>query len=97
MKLIPQWRSALRMYSIQILLFIAALPAAWEAVPDEVKLLIPLPWLPWITTALAVAGIVARLVDQRTPEQRKADEVRNEVDGLSDAAVADRLRDRADR
>ncbi|WP_103171627.1 hypothetical protein [Paracoccus sp. SY] len=97
MKLIPQWRSALRMYSIQILLFIAALPAAWEAVPDEIKLLIPLPWLPWITTALAIAGIVARLVDQRSPEQRKADEVRNEVDGMSDAAVADRLRDRADR
>lgn len=97
MKLIPQWRSALRMYSIQILLFIAALPAAWEAVPDEVKLLIPLPWLPWITTGLAIAGIVARLVDQRTPEQRKADEVKHEIDALSDRAVSDRLHDRADR
>lgn len=93
--LIPQWRSALRMYSIQILLFIAALPAAWEAVPDEVKLLIPLPWLPWITTVLAIAGIIARLVDQRTPEQRKADEVKHEVDRMSDDTVVDRLRDRA--
>lgn len=97
MKLIPQYRQALRMYSVQILLFIAALPALWEAVPLEVKALIPLPWLPWIMTGLAVAGVVARLVDQRTPEQRKADEVANEIASMDDAAVTDRLRDRAER
>lgn len=97
MKLIPQWRKSLRMYSVQIMLAIAALPAAWEMVPIEVKALIPLPWLPWIMTALAVAGIIARLVDQKTPEQRRAEEIANEIVGLPDDAVADRLRERAGR
>ena len=97
MKLIPQWRKSLRMYSVQILIFIAALPAAWEAVPLEVKALIPLPWLPWIMTALAVAGIIARVIDQKTPEQRKAEEIANEIVGLPDDAVAERLRQRSGR
>ena len=97
MKLIPKWRQALKMYSIQILLFIAALPAMWEAVPREVKAFIPLPWLPWIMTALAIAGVVARLVDQKTPEQRKAEEIANEIVGLPDEAVAERLRQRSGR
>lgn len=97
MKLIPNARKALRMYSVQILVAIAALPALWEAVPLEVKAMIPLPWLPWIMTALAVAGVVARLIDQKTPEQRKAEEIANEIVGLPDDAVAERLRQRAGR
>lgn len=97
MQLIPQWRQSLRLYSVRVLLAIAALPAAWATVPDEVKALIPLPWMPWILTALAVAGVIARLVDQRTPEERQADEVAHEIARLDDDAVAARLRERAGR
>ncbi|WP_277022299.1 hypothetical protein [Paracoccus hibiscisoli] len=97
MKLIPQYREALRMHSVRGLLFIIALPALWELVPLEIKAMIPPPWLPWIMMVLAIATLLGRLVDQRTPEQRKADEVANEIVSIDDTAVTDRLRDRAKR
>lgn len=97
MKLIPNYRQALRMWSVRGLLFIVALPGLWEMIPLEVKALIPLPWLPWIMTGLALATLLGRLVDQRTPEQRKAEEIANEIVGLSDDDVIDRLRQRAGR
>ncbi|MBM3606735.1 MAG: hypothetical protein FJX25_19145 [Alphaproteobacteria bacterium] len=97
MKLIPQWRSALRMYSIRLLILIAALPALWDQIPMEIKAIIPLPWQPWIITFLAVATMLARLTDQRTPEERIADEVKHEVASLDDCSVDERLSDRASR
>lgn len=64
MKLIENWRQAPRMLSVQALAVIAGLPAAWLMIPDEVKALIPPAWIPWITTGLALAGIIGRLIDQ---------------------------------
>lgn len=71
MRLIANWRKAPRMFSVQALAVIAALPAAWLAIPDEAKAMIPAQWVPWISTGLAVAGLIGRLVDQGTAEDRE--------------------------
>lgn len=68
MKLIPEWRKAWRMFSVQALAVIAMLPLIWSELPPDLVAMIPPAWTPYILTALAVAGIVGRLVDQRTRE-----------------------------
>lgn len=97
MKLIPNARKALKMWSVRGLLFIISLPGLWEVVPAEIKAMIPLPWLPWIMMVLGIATLIGRLIDQRTPEQRKAEEIANEIVGLPDDAISERLRQRAGR
>ncbi|MFT4075850.1 MAG: hypothetical protein QM647_09995 [Asticcacaulis sp.] len=66
MKLIDNWRSALRAYSTWALGAVAAIPALWLQVPDEVKALIPAQDMAKITAVIAVAGLVGRFVDQGT-------------------------------
>lgn len=64
MKLIPEWRKSWRMFSMQALAFVAALPLLWYELPPEVKAMIPDDWHPFILTGIAVAGMIGRLVDQ---------------------------------
>lgn len=64
MKLIENWRAALRAYSTWALGAVAALPALWLQVPLEVKALIPAQDLAKIAAMIAVAGLVGRFVDQ---------------------------------
>lgn len=68
MKLIPEWRRSWRMFSVQALAVIAAAPLVWAELPDDAKAsvtaLVPTEWLPFITTGVALAGIIGRLVDQ---------------------------------
>lgn len=64
MKLIPDWRSAWRWFSVQALAAIAMLPVVWPALPPEAHQWVPESWRPWIIVALAAGGIVGRLIDQ---------------------------------
>lgn len=64
MQLVPEWRRAWRMWSVQILAVIALIPQIWEELPPEVQLMIPAEWHPHILTVVAVATIIARLVKQ---------------------------------
>lgn len=66
MKLIPEWREAWRMFSVQALGLILMLPLIWAEMPPEVKALIPASWHPYIVAAVAAAGLIGRLIDQRT-------------------------------
>lgn len=66
MKLIPEWRQSWRMFSVQALALVAGLPLLWYELPVEIKALIPAEWTPYILTAVAVAGLIGRLVDQGT-------------------------------
>lgn len=71
MKLIEDWRAALRAYSTWALGAVAALPALWLQVPAEVKALIPAQDVGKIAAIIAVAGLVGRFIDQTaTPEGR---------------------------
>lgn len=66
MKLVRNWRSFWRWHSTWALAIIGALPFVWAELPPDLKAFIPHEWRPGILTAVAVAGIVARLRDQGT-------------------------------
>jgi len=74
-RLIEQWRSFWRMWSLRftamgtvLLSWITMSPdiliAAWANLPDEVKAYIPQQYLMHVTIALFVLGMVSRLVKQ---------------------------------
>ncbi len=64
MKLIPEWRKAYRMLSVQF----AAFAVLWLALPEaqQVKILTLLPWVSadQVAGLLILLGIVGRLVSQ---------------------------------
>jgi hypothetical protein len=64
MKLIPDWRQAWKFLSVQAFAIIIALPMIWATLPADVKGYLPDDWKPWIMMALAVAGILGRIIDQ---------------------------------
>lgn len=64
MRLIPDWRSAWRWFSVQALAVIGALPIVWSMLPPDVKSLLPAGWGMWVFVVLAVAGVLGRVVDQ---------------------------------
>lgn len=64
MKLIPNWRKAWRMFSVQAQALALAIVGAWQAVPDDMRSSVP-QWGLWALLAVVlVGGIVGRLVDQ---------------------------------
>lgn len=64
MRLIPEWRRAFRMFSVQCMVLAGALQAAWVALPAEMMATIPEDWMRGITIALLVLGTLGRLVKQ---------------------------------
>lgn len=64
MKLIPNWRRAWRMFSVQAMAAVAVLQTAWPQIPDDIKASWPPHLVHWVTVALVVAGVVGRVVAQ---------------------------------
>lgn len=64
MKLIPEWRKALRMFSVQAMGLAGAIQAAWVLLPPEMVASFPDGWVRAVTVALLVLGVVGRLVEQ---------------------------------
>jgi len=69
MQLIDNWRKAWRMFSVQALALLAALPLVWTGLPEDVKAMVPLEWRQWIMIAIALGGIAGRLVAQPAVEK----------------------------
>lgn len=65
MKLIPQWRRAWRMFSVQAMAAAGVLQIAWETHPEAIKAVVPASWVPWITVGTLLFGIAGRVVQQR--------------------------------
>ena len=63
-RLIPNWRKAGRMLSVQAMGVAGAVQAAWLILPADMKATIPPAWVQWLTVALLVMGVFGRLVDQ---------------------------------
>lgn len=64
MKLIANWREAWKMYSVQALAVIAALPIIWASLPEEWRAEIPSEWIKVMVVMVAIAGILGRIIDQ---------------------------------
>lgn len=64
MNLVPEWRNALRMFSVQAMVLAGAVQAAWVSVPPEWQAQVPSDWLRWGTMVLMVLGVAGRLIDQ---------------------------------
>ncbi|MFE3838718.1 hypothetical protein [Pseudogemmobacter sonorensis] len=64
MRLIPDWRRAWRYHSTQSMAVLAVLPLVWIEIPPDLKSHIPGALMPWILSAVALAGILGRLRDQ---------------------------------
>jgi hypothetical protein len=71
MMLVTNWKSAWRWFSVQAMGAIVALPLVWAALPGDAKSFLPDGAEPWVLAALAVAGIMGRLIDQSTTGQAK--------------------------
>lgn len=64
MKLIDDWRSAWKYFSVHALLIAGVLPSVWATLPPDLKAYIPPSIMALITAVIAVSGIVGRLTDQ---------------------------------
>ena len=65
MKLVSDWKESWRWFSVWIGGAIAALPAAWEFIPYDLRAYVPQSWLPWISGVMFLAFYIGRIVDQR--------------------------------
>jgi hypothetical protein len=64
MKLIPEIKSAWKMFSIQAQTLALAILGAWTTIPPELKSNLPPDLVYWMAMGLMVAGIVGRLIQQ---------------------------------
>lgn len=75
-KLIPNWRRAWRMFSVQAQAGSVAILGAWQALPDDLRGRLPEPVVLGIVGALLVFGIIGRLIDQPATRASSDNETR---------------------
>lgn len=63
-RLIANWRKGWRMASIQAQATALAVLGGWQAMPDEMRVVVPSWAVLTLAMVLLVAGIVGRLIDQ---------------------------------
>jgi hypothetical protein len=68
-KLVQDWRSAPKWFSMQAVALLAVVQGAWLAVPEDVKTPGMAEWVAGATFALALAAGVGRVVDQALPKR----------------------------
>lgn len=64
-RLIDDAHRAWRWFSVQAMLLAAAVQAAWEAIPADMKAAIPSSLVTGVTLALLLLGVGGRLIRQR--------------------------------
>ncbi|MCZ0885569.1 hypothetical protein [Raoultella ornithinolytica] len=64
MKLIENWQSAWKMWSVRILAVLAIVATSWAAVPDSVKTLIPDQYMGYVVGLVSVCAAIARIIKQ---------------------------------
>lgn len=62
--LIPNWRRAWRMLSMQASALNATFLLVWAGLPDKFQDALPLPWVIGIAVGLLGTGMVGRLIKQ---------------------------------
>lgn len=75
MKLIPEWRSAWRMFSVQAPAVAMAAIGGWQATPDDLRMLVPTWAAVSLLCVILVGGIFGRIIDQPSiPDPTKKEE-----------------------
>lgn len=64
MKLIPEWRKAWRMFSVQAQAIGVALCATYVQMYDQLKEAFPPAWMAGLTAAIFAVGILGRVIKQ---------------------------------
>lgn len=64
MKLIDNASTAWKLFSVQALTVLAALPVVWSQLPPDVQAMLPEKWRLFALTAIALGGLVGRMIDQ---------------------------------
>lgn len=67
MKMVDDWRAALKWFSVQAFVAVGVIQSAWLTVPDDVKAMVPESFVIGLTIFLALVGAIGRLVDQKKP------------------------------
>jgi hypothetical protein len=68
MQLIPNAAQAPQRWSVRFMTLALAAETAWKAAPAEVLAVIPATWQGYITGALILAAIFARVIKQELPQ-----------------------------
>lgn len=67
MKIIEDWRSAWKWFSMQSMAMTLVILGAWGAMPDDLKNALPGWLIPILAMGTLGLGILGRLVDQKKP------------------------------
>jgi hypothetical protein len=65
MRLVAEWRGAWRWFSVQAMALVAAVQAAWAAMPDDMRRHFPHALVTALSVGMLLLGIGGRLVRQR--------------------------------
>ena len=70
MQLIPEWRKAWKMFSMQFVAAAAAVQAAVLSLPETIRQFVPDKWMHVLAMFLLVGAMVGRLIQQEKPDDR---------------------------
>lgn len=73
LRLVQNWRSAWKWYSIHIMIVIVALPEIWSYFPQEFKDSLPPGVFKYAMMFLGVSAILARMFSQEKPKDDEPD------------------------
>lgn len=68
MKLVDDWKSAWRWFSMHALVLAGIIPTVWAELPPDLNTAIPPGAMGAITAVIAACGVVGRLVNQSKPQ-----------------------------
>lgn len=68
MKLVDDWKSAWRWFSMHALVLAGIIPTVWAELPPDLKASIPPGMMGAITAVIAACGVIGRLVNQSKPQ-----------------------------
>lgn len=67
-RIVPDARRAWKWISVHALLLITSLPELWNWLPADLKVAIPHDKLIYVTSVIALAGLLGRFIHQEKPQ-----------------------------
>lgn len=78
MRLVDNAKHAWKWFSVQalafltflssLLVFVPFIPVVWAEIPDDIKAMIPDTWLKYVVLVVSLAGLIGRLVPQKSAQ-----------------------------